>query len=188
MTFDVDAFLDEREAHTASCRIVRKNHLADEIARLEDEVVLARRLDESENRAPQAPKIAKQIEALRQDMEASSVEFVFEEIPAHIFDALVNEVPPSKDDKAEGAAWSPDKFPPLLLAAASKEPKLDREQARKLWRGLPKGEQNKLWLAAFGIQTRVGRIPLAVSGTGTTPTTGTSSDTAPQEESPEADS
>lgn len=188
MTFDVDAFLSERETHTASCRIVMKNRLVDEIRRLEDEAVQARRDDETENRIPQAPKIAEQIARLREELDASAVEFTFEEIPGHVFDVLTREFPPSKDHKSEGYLWDVDKFPPALIAAASREPSLDREAAKKLYNGLPVGERNKLWNAAFNIQAKVGRVPLALSGTGTTPTTGMNSGTADPEVSLEASS
>lgn len=193
-SFDVDAFLGEREPHRGVARIVVKNHLVDQIAELERVYRDAKKIDEKENRIPEAPGIAEQLATARTELEASARLFIFEEIPGHLWDTLVREHPPTKQHrdaaKEEGAtvSWNPDTFPPALFAAASVDPKLDREGAKKLWRGLPHGERFKLWTAAFGCQQKVGRVPLPVSGTGTTPTTATSSDTAPPEASPEASS
>lgn len=188
MTFNVDDFLSQREGNEDSCQIVMKGRLADEISRLQDEFKMARRLDESENRVPQAPGIADQIEALRAEMEASARTFEFEELPRHEYEDLIGEHPPRKVDSEGGAQWNADTFPPALIAAASKEPKLTPKDAQRLWDDLPFGEARRLWLTALSPQGKVGSVPLAVSGTGSTTTIGTKSGTADQEESPEASS
>lgn len=188
MSFDVDAFLSEREGHEAACKIVMKARLVDEISRLHDDLKEAKRRDEWENREPEAPQIQQRIEALREEMEASAREFRFKELPRHVYEALVAEFPPRKEDAEAGAAWNAEKFPPALIAAASAEPGLDRQAATKLWKGLPFGEARRLWITALAPQTKVGAVPLAVSGTGQTPTTETKSGTAPLEGSPDPSS
>lgn len=191
MSFDVDAFLNEREGYESTVRIVTKGRLLDEIKQLESQLAAAKRLDETENRLPEAPKIQERIAELRAEVERTAKEFRFKEVPRHVYEALIAEFPPSRAEREasdEPIPWSPDKFPPALIAAASVDPKLDRESAKKLWRGLPFGEARRLFVAALQPQGKVGAVPLAVSGTGATPTTGTNSGTADPEGSPEASS
>lgn len=188
MTFDADAFLAERDSARAEVGIVTKTRLRDEIDRLRAEFKRVKDLDEAENRIPEAPQILEQIEELRQEMEASTRRFVFEEIPGHLFEKLVRECPPRKQDKEAGSAWNSDEFPPLLMAAAAVDPQMSREAAKKLWKGLPQGERLRMWNVVFGVQSQVASVPLAVSGIGSTRTTATRSDTAAPEESREASS
>lgn len=191
MGFDVDAFLEQREGYEASCRVVTKSRLLDEIKQLQDELVTARRLDDTENRLPEAPKLAERIAELREEIDRTSKVFRFREIPRHVYEALIAEFPPSRAEKEaaeEPLPWSPEKFPPALIAAASLEPRLDREAAKKLWKGLPFGEARRLFTTALQPQGKVGAVPLAVSGIRETRTTGTSSDTAHPEGSPEVSS
>lgn len=188
MTFDVDAFLEEREGHTASCSIVTKSGLVEELDRLSDELKAAKRQDDSLNRIPEAPKIQARIDEIREEMQESAREFRFKEIPRHLYESLIGECPPRQEDKEAGSMWHAEKFPPLLIAAAAEEPKLTREDAHKLWKGLPFGEARRLWITALAPQGKVGSVPLASSGIGQTPTTGMKSDTADPEESPEASS
>lgn len=181
--FDVDAFLEERDANTAKVGIVTKGRLSDEIDRLRGEFKAAAQADESENRIPEAPKILEQIEDLRRQIDESQRWFTFQEIPGHLFETLVRECPPRKQDKEAGSAWNSDEFPPVLMAAAAVDPTMSREAAKKLWKALPQGERLRMWNVVFGVQSRVASVPLAVSGIGLTRSTGTKSDTAPQGES-----
>lgn len=188
MTFDVDDFLDQREGWEASCRIVTKGGLLEEVKRLESDLKVAKKADESENRVPEAPKIQDRIDELRSQLESTSREFRFREIPRHVYETLITENPPRKEDVEAGAQWHAEKFPPLLIAAAASDPELSREDAKKLWRNLPFGEARRLFVTALQPQGKVGAVPLAERGTGPTPITETTSGTAAPEDSPEASS
>lgn len=187
-SFNVDDFLDEREGYEASCRIVTKARLLDEVRRLEGELKAAKKLDTSENRIPEAPRIQERIDEMRSELESTAREFRFREIPRHVYETLIAECPPRQEDLDAGAQWHADRFPPLLIAAASADPELSREDAKKLWKQLPFGEARRLFVTALQPQGKVGGVPLAERGTGQTPTTDGNSGTAPPEGSPEESS
>lgn len=186
--FDAEAFLAARTPHRQHISIVTKNDLTDRVATLEAQLAAARRLDQRENRIPEAPRIESALEQLRDDIRASSQEFWFREIPRFEYETLAASHPPRKEDRTAGAEWHAETFPPALIAAASDDPKLTTQAATALWRGLPFGEARKLWLTALACQSKVGAVPLPVSGIAATATTATSSDTAHPEESPAASS
>lgn len=193
---DAQAFLDEREPHTQSTTIYKKNSLLDRIEELQSELGEARKLDKSENRLPESPRIEAEIEELRQEYLDSAQRFTFRELPRARYEKIQADHPPRKDEP-DDSPWNVQTFPPALFAAASYEPRLSEAAAKVLWgdidaddedRALPFTESRKLFNAVVMAQSKGARIPLAVSGTGKTRTTEPSSSTAALEESPEASS
>src|SRR5690606_39422956 len=173
MSFDFGAFLDEREGYESTVRMFTKGRLLDEIKQLESQLAAAKRLDETENRLPEAPKIQERIAELRAEVERTAKEFRFKEVPRHVYEALIAEFPPSRAEREasdEPIPWSPDKFPPALIAAASVDPKLDRESAKKLLRGLPFVYARRLFVAELQPHGTVGVGPLVFSVAGATQT------------------
>jgi hypothetical protein len=53
---------------------------------------------------------------------------VLRSIPAAQFTALVDEHPPTKEQKAEGAQWNPETFQPALIAACAQDAGMTAEQ------------------------------------------------------------
>ena len=57
----------------------------------------------------------------------------FRALGSKAYDDLAAAHPPTAKQKADGAVWNTDTFPPALIAAASLEPVISVEDAVKIW-------------------------------------------------------
>lgn len=184
----IEDILSKRQPNEITVTVTTRNDLRVEIERLEAELEDARDRDRWENTPDEAPRLAAEILALREEMEAESVEFRFREIPRIEWERLIRANPPRQDDRKAGAEWNADKFPPAVLAACSVDPEMTFEQAKRLWDEWPFGEVRRLWQAVLTLNSGVGQVPLASTATAVMRSIDGKSTTPPLGESPEASS
>lgn len=58
---------------------------------------------------------------------------LFRALGSKAYDDLIAEHPPSKKDKEDGGVWNSTTFPPALIAESSVEPKINGDEAMKIW-------------------------------------------------------
>lgn len=175
----VTDLLDRRRPHQTTVRMSTRNDLAAEIDQTRAMVALAEQEDERENRLPQAPALKARLTALTAERLEDAVAFTFQELGRARYERLLREHPPRPIDIEADADWNTDTFPAALIAAACVDPAMTGEEAQRLWDELPFGEARALFVAAIGVQAKVGAVPLPSPGTGETADTGTNSTTAP---------
>jgi hypothetical protein len=135
------------------------------IERLEAQLAVESRIDETQNRTPQAPQIAEQIVELREQAKSAEVEFVFRSIGRKAYTDLIRAHPPTEAQKTEAGAnlaWNVDTFPPALLALACEAP-LGTDEAwwRRKYDSWGTGQIARLWQTCLAAQGGVVEVPKA---------------------------
>jgi len=130
--------------------------LLDRISTLEEEAAREAAVDKSENRDPVAPGIARQIQALEQELADSEVEFTFQALGRRAYAALVTGNPPTEAQKTQAEAqgvpltYNSDTFPPLLLTASCVAPEgTTLEDMTDLWDNWSDGQLGPMWRACL---------------------------------------
>lgn len=98
---------------------------------------------------PEVGRIAGEILAVEAEQEASTVTFTLTSVSRRVWADLLAAHPPRPQDK--GLDHNADTFPPAVVAACSKSPKVTDEEAVQLLDALPVSEWTKLWLGAVGL-------------------------------------
>lgn len=98
---------------------------------------------------PEVARIAGEIVALEAEQEASTVTFTLTSVSRRVWADLLAAHPPRPQDK--GLDHNEATFPPAVVAACSRSPKLTEERAIELGDALPPAEWSKLWLGAVGL-------------------------------------
>jgi predicted transcriptional regulator len=118
------------------------------------------RMDAKHNRTPEAPKIAKELESLRESVEDKKTTFTFRDPGRQKFDALVDAHPPTaKDKKENNYQWNPDSFVPALLSLCSVDPKLTEEEGKEIYNEWGRGDVEALFNAALQASLEQASIP-----------------------------
>lgn len=139
---------------------------AAEIGALEQLLERAQRHDEA-NGAETARDVAKHLQEVEAQAEASRVRFTLEAITHRAYQALRAEHPPTKEQieaaasrgGSEEPAFDPDAFAPALVEAQLVEPKPEApEEFAAFWDDLSDGQLGQLWQAAIQIQFQTGEL------------------------------
>jgi len=93
------------------------------------------------------------------------INVLFRSLGSKLYDAIVTEHQPTKEQKKEGNQWNPDTFPPALIAACSVDPRLTVEQATSLWESedWSQGELMGLFIAAVKLNNEGLDIPFTAA-------------------------
>jgi integrase len=139
---------------------------AAEIGALEQLLERAQRHDEA-NGAETARDVAKHLQEVEEQAEASRVRFALEAITHRAYQALRAEHPPTKEQIETAArrggneepAFDPDAFAPALVEAQLVEPKPETpEEFAAFWDDLSDGQLGQLWQAAISVQFQTGEL------------------------------
>lgn len=147
--------------------LVMDSAAAAEIGALEELLDRAQRHDEA-NGTETARDVAKRLQELEAQADASRVQFTLEAITHRAYQQLRAEHPPTKEqiEKAAGRgggdeepAFDPDGFAPALVAAQLAEPRPETpEEFAAFWDELSDGQLGQLWGAAIQIQFQTGEL------------------------------
>lgn len=170
--FDVDAWLDDYQSHTAEARICTRFDLLEQHAKVEQDLMAA-------TTDAKRKTLARKVVKLEADIEAVEKVFTFADIGGQWLD-LIGKHPPTKDQlKADGKLdHNPETFPIAAVAASSSQPKLTEDQVRKLRGKLQFVQWQKLWGATLEANLGMVTAPKSVlagavlrrnGGSGTTP-------------------
>lgn len=87
-------------------------------------------------------------------------------IPMRAYDDLLDKHPPTKDQKALGAAWNTDTFPPAVFAAVSVDPDLSYDEALELWESenFSRGDLAYLWEQSIDVIMTGFNVPFTNRG------------------------
>lgn len=149
-----------KKPNEVSVEVLLNPDVSRTLEELERRYEKAKRLDERQNRPPEAPIILRQIEDLRLEMEDDKVVFVFRDPGRLKFDALVDAHPPTDKDRKENQyQWDPDGFVPALLSLAAIDPKLSIEEATEIYNEWGRGDVEALFNAALQASLEQASIP-----------------------------
>lgn len=87
-------------------------------------------------------------------------------INTKIYDDLVGEHPPTKEQKAEGSPYNLDTFGPALLAKCTVDPEMSYEDALELWGSddWARGELLDWFMACLDVCNQGFRVPSTANG------------------------
>lgn len=109
-----------------------------------------------------AEDLARQIQAARQRMRESQVDFRLRALGDKAWSDLVASHP-SKD---KSQLFDPTTFPRALVAACCVDPVMDAGQAAELFEVLNEGQRGDLWRAAYAVNAEATSVPFSVSASG----------------------
>lgn len=165
------------QPRTSEVRVCARGDLVDQHAILVGSLADAEQNSKGSLAAdPVVNEIATQIVAVEEEQEASTVTFVLQSVSRRVWADLLAEHPPRPQDK--GVDHNPDTFPPAVLAACSKSPKVSAAEAVQMMDVLPVAEWTKLWLGAVGLNVTATPHPKLVAATELVRANGVSSTTA----------
>lgn len=150
--------------------ICLRGDLQAEFERLEAQLVEAQRdRSDSLSAGGRARELAERIEALRQEMTASTVTFVLRALPRHSRDAdtptwtkLVAAHPPRDDNQLDRSMGvNEETFAPTLVRACTVDPALSVEQWARLDEALTEFQFQKLFNTAWSLNARDVDVPFS---------------------------
>lgn len=153
-----------KKPNERSVTLILEPEILRQIKDLEKAYLREKRLDDRENRVPKAPAIQKAIESLRD--EAEEITFTFRDIGRKRFDDLLNEHPPTKEEKEEkNYQYHPETFGPALLAATAIDPPMSIEDAQAIFDEWSQGEVEALFMTALAACTERASVPFSRTDT-----------------------
>jgi len=157
----VEDLLAEISTRESVARVLLRQDLDAKYRELERELATALQVDDRENRDPEAPKIARQLEELSADIDAATREFRFRAVGRRKWSDLLAKYPPTKDQlKADQSlTFDPARLPAAAIAECSVEPKITIEEAKQLEDRLNDSQFNKLWAAVVDANVGGGDAP-----------------------------
>ncbi len=162
--------------------------LSNEWGRLADAYDAAVRADARENRNPEAPALAEQMDALRDRMDAETEPFTLAQIGYQAWTDLMIESPPTDAQIERKLDHDPAAFQPKAIAASLVTPDLDDGEFADLLPLLTAEQVGKLWDACQAVNTGDNRIPFSAVDFANQLSSKPKSTTAPSGESPAASS
>jgi len=180
--FDVDAWLDDYQPHTAEARICTRFDLLEQHAKLEQDLAVA--ATESRRKT-----IARKVVKLEAEIEAVEKVFTFADIGGQWLD-LIGKHPPTKDQLTADRVLdhNPETFPVAAIVASSSTPKLTEAQVKRLREKLQFVQWQKLWAATLEANLGMVGVPKSLLAGAVLRQNGGSGTTPAPEESPAASS
>jgi hypothetical protein len=188
-----------RKPTTRDCELFLDNELKAQRRQLLRDIEKAKRLDEKENRNPEAPGMQKQLEALDEEIKSLGVTFVFQDLGRKRYEDLATKHRPTPSflkehlPEEEATQWLeqypeaefyPPTFNPALVAAALVSPELSKEQIYELWDEFSQGDTQLLFVTALLAQTDTSTVNFSGNDTGEIRALLSSLTTAANEDSP----
>jgi hypothetical protein len=175
----IDEIRKLRQPRTHTVGLPLDQEILARIEQLEGDLRRAEKLDASQNRDPEAPAIAAELDELRGEAEGSIVAFTFQELPRKRYRAILEAHP----DPTGKAAFDAEAAAPALIAACCIEPAMTLADAEAIWDEWSAIATTILYGAALMVNEGQTKIPFGVAGTARTHASGPSSTTAPNTES-----
>lgn len=147
----VDDLLAEITAREKTVRILLRQDLLAEHARLDGELVEALNVDARENRDPQGPALAKRLVEFEAEIESAKREFRFRSIGKRAWADLLAKHPPTREQAKTNIRLdhNPETFPLVAIEASCVEPVMTLEQVAKLEDALNLFQFEMLWGACL---------------------------------------
>jgi len=154
---DVLGRLKPREKPVTICLA---GDLAAKADRLEAELARAQEdwAPESLSDVNPAHQLARDLDALREQMRGAEVEFLFRAIPDKEYSDLLAAHPPTD----EREAFNSQTFPPALVAASCVDPVMSQEKAAELFAGLNQGQIKALFDTAWDANNDATAVPFSL--------------------------
>lgn len=141
MTFDHLKSL--KKPQTVSVHIALDSDLAQEFEEARQAVEIARMIaDENGAEAANLKETTKKFDDLKERVNKESVKFTFRAMGRKRYDALVNEHPPTEEqrekakeneDDPDDLQWNPETFPQALAAKSIVDPEMTEDQFMEMW-------------------------------------------------------
>lgn len=149
----IDDLLAEIAPREKTVRILLRQDLLTEHARLDAELIKELKLDEIENRDPVGPDLARRLVEFEDEIEAAKRAFRFRAIGKKAWADLLALHPPTKDQKnANGRLdHNPETFPVAAIAASCAEPVLTVEQVAQLEQAMNLAQFELLWAGCLDV-------------------------------------
>jgi hypothetical protein len=159
---ELDALIDEATPVSQPVLICTRGDLIGEHARLEAQLEQAQRDDSALNRSPEAPKVARKIAKLEQQMRDSAKELTVTAVGAVAWSEMLAAHEPTRKQRDEhpGLDHNPETFPFAAVAASLGEP--DDGKVRKLAEKIGHGQWSQLWGACLTVNVGKASVPFSV--------------------------
>ncbi len=171
---DIDTLLDQAKPLQQPVPICLRGDLVSEVERLNEELatVLQAEADArvsgaaSLDTGSQGRQIAEQIEALREQMKASTITFMLRALPKQRFRAMIDEHPPRKDDDGgvlalDDMGVNSSTFFDVLIRECTAEPQLTEPQWQKLFGKLSDRQFQVLSTTAWAVNRSDVDVPFS---------------------------
>jgi len=157
---DIKDIFESVKPRQHTVKVCMRGDIIDRQKSLERQLRETRKEDEQKNRKPQAPKIARKIEALQKEAEEHTFEFVFQAIGQRKWNDLIAKNPPTPEQKKlaktnnDRIDFDLEKFPIKAIAASVVEPEMSNEDVDKMYDVLNFAQWTTIWTAC--IEANVG--------------------------------
>ena len=145
-----------KKPNETSVEIILEPELTRLLGELQRRMVREERIDAKENRAPVAPRIQKEIDALTEQVEDVKTVFRFRDPGRKKFEELVESCPPTAAQKKAAKeagdpqpSWDNGEFVPRLIALASLDPDLTLDDATEIYDNWGRGDVEALFDTAL---------------------------------------
>lgn len=157
---DFEQVLAQIKPKTSTVRVCLRGDLLAAHEQAEAELAEARRTD---NSYAKAPEIARRVQELEAEMDASSTPFTFSAVGQKAWTDLLVKHAPSDEQKAEGYEFDPLTFPQAAMAASSVEPRMTEAQADKLYAAVNFGQWSQLWGTCLAVNVEGSNVPFSAA-------------------------
>lgn len=143
----IDDLLAEVSARERTVKLLLRQEMLAEHARLDAELIDVLTTDQNENRDPLGPALAERLVAFEAEIEAAKRSFRFRAVGKRAWADLLKEHPPTKDQRAANGRLdhNPETFPIAAIAASCVEPVLSVDDVAKLEAVLNLAQFDVLW-------------------------------------------
>ena len=158
----IDDLLAEVTAREKTVRILLRQDMLAEHARLDAELVAELEIDANENRDAVGPRLAQRLVEFEAEIEAAKRPFTFRAIGKRPWADLLADHPPTKDQLAASNGridHNPETFPIVAIAASCVDPKMTVAQVTRLEDAINLGQFEKLWAACLDANVGGGDSP-----------------------------
>lgn len=145
----IEEVLAQATPRTVTVRVCLRGDLLGRHQQLEVQLLEAARLDGTEIRHAEAPAVARHIQELEAEIEASKVEFTFQSLGRKGWTDLLAKHLPGEQDRADGCNFNRETFPIAALAASCITPVMTVPQTERLAEAVNDGQWQLLWDACL---------------------------------------
>lgn len=180
-----DQLLEQIVPATTTVPLCMRGDLLAGIATLQDSIAAEAVIDEIENRPPVAPGLVEDLDALRAEASAASIDFVFQSVGKRRWTDLKEAHPPRQIDIEHGLDFNADTFPAAAIAESLVAPTgVTPEKLAVFEEQASSGQWARLWSACVDVNVGVSDIPKFDPATAVLRRFERSSTTAPDGASP----
>lgn len=166
MSLDIAEIRKRKRPATRKVSILLAPDLRLRYDELSREIEKAEKLDRLSNEADRAPALVREREALEDEIEESTVEFVLRALPRADWMTLLEAHPPTDEDKEDGLDYNPEGVFAPLLAACAVEPEMELSDAEAIYEEWSQAEVTQLFVAAIRVNREVRNVPLGRARSG----------------------